>query len=149
MFALTIQFCSLSFAVTQEIPTSVGYATIPLPSRSPTSHCHRVPFMSPRQPHVTDPSYSDHSPRDLTIPQDLTSRVMSASEARDSRVSRDTDSPFYLNSPSLRSNVTSVFSDTDHYRAKRRLDVDQEYVSTPKRIKIGKKCCHGNSNSYS
>ncbi|KAH3868907.1 hypothetical protein DPMN_032062 [Dreissena polymorpha] len=55
-----------------------------------------------------------------------------------SRDHQEPESHYYLGSPSFRSKLASFFSDSESFRAKRRLDIEDEYVSTPKRIKSGK-----------
>ncbi|XP_052265362.1 uncharacterized protein LOC127867888 [Dreissena polymorpha] len=52
-----------------------------------------------------------------------------------SRDHQEPESHYYLGSPSFRSKLASFFSDSESFRAKRRLDIEDEYVSTPKRIK--------------
>ncbi|XP_045184020.2 uncharacterized protein LOC123542299 [Mercenaria mercenaria] len=78
-----------------------------LTSHPSPSHRHRDPYLSPRQ---------------LSAREILT------------RDDQEQEIPHYLRSPSCR-NLSSTLYEHERFRAKRRLDVDEEYVSTPKRLK--------------
>lgn len=73
------------------------------------SHRHRDAYLSPRQ---------------------LPSRERELL----SRDEEEPEVPHYLRSPSCRS-LSSSYYEPERFRAKRRIDVDDEYVSTPKRLK--------------
>jgi hypothetical protein len=76
------------------------------------SHRHRDAYLSPRQ---------------------LPSRERELL----SRDEEEPEVPHYLRSPACRS-LSSSYYEPERFRAKRRIDVDDEYVSTPKRLKYGK-----------
>lgn len=99
------------FILGQKVPVSCESLTSGFIGSLPSpSHRHRDVYLSPRQ---------------------LTSHEILARDELEPEV------PHYLRSPSCRS-LTSAFYEPERLRAKRRLDVDEEYVSTPKRLKYGK-----------
>jgi len=95
--------------------------------KSPT-FLHRDTYLSPRQ----------------RIPHDMTSRDMTQHEMTSlemlSRGHHELDGQqFYTGSSSLRNKLSSLFGEQDVFRAKRRIDMDDDYASTPKRLKTGKR----------
>ncbi|WAR29101.1 hypothetical protein MAR_002669 [Mya arenaria] len=84
---------------------------------------------------ISSPSY--HHRDTLLSLRQRSSRDLAALEslARDARDAREPETHHYLGSPSFRNKLSSFLNDSESFRAKRRIDLDDEYVSTPKRLK--------------
>lgn len=89
----------------------------PMRPRDPPSPSYLTGRLSPSERHYLP------SPRILTSSRDR----MSLSE-------RDAEVPYYVTSPSPASSM-GYFGERESFRAKRRIDMDEDYVSTPKRLK--------------